>query len=59
MDIDDLLNAIANGMGTKVTTWNTVQEAVEKNISFAMIIDSSKYLTEDEIKRIEEKSNII
>ena len=58
MSADKLLDKIANDMGSNVVTWTTVQEATEKNISFAMIIDSSKYLTEDEIKRIEENSNI-
>lgn len=55
---EDLLNRIAKNMGCKVTTWNTVNEAVEKNISFGKIIELDKFMTKEEIKQIQDKRRI-
>jgi len=43
-------------MGAKVVSWNTVQETIENDICFAKIIDPSKYISKNEMKRLEEKS---
>lgn len=41
-----------------VKTWNTVNEAVEKNISFGKIIELDKFMTKEEIKQIQDKRRI-
>jgi len=53
---DELLDKIACSMKAKVVTWNTVEETIAKNISFAKIIDTSKYITKIEMRSLEEKS---
>lgn len=58
LELDIVLDKIAKSLGGKVVTWNTVNEAIEKNISFIKITDTSKYITEEENKRIKEKSYI-
>lgn len=55
---DELLNKIASSMGAKVVTWETVEEAIQKNITFAKIIDTTKYITQVEMQKLEEKSKV-
>lgn len=55
---EELLDKIAFSMGAKVVTWDTVEEAITRNISFAKIIDTAKYITKTEMQRLEEKSKV-
>ena len=45
---DILLDKIAKSMGCKVVTWDTINETIKKEISFARIIDTSGYINNDE-----------
>ncbi|MFL0250627.1 hypothetical protein ACJDT4_09365 [Clostridium neuense] len=58
LDCDKLLNMIAESMGGKVVTWNTVNETITKNISFARIVSTSKYISKEEREIIEQRSYV-
>lgn len=55
---DDLLNKIAEGMGANVAKWDTIEETIVDNISFAKIVDTSKYMSKLERKEIKQKSQV-
>lgn len=58
INADDLLNKIAERMDSRIVKWSTVEETIKKNISFAKVIDTSKYITDKEKRKLEEKSNV-
>lgn len=58
INVDDFLNKVAESMGVKVVTWNTVEESIDKNISFGMIVNIDKYFTEDEKDILRQKTFI-
>ena len=49
---------IAERMDAKVVRWKTVDEAIEKGISFTILVDTSSYITEEERKMLEDKCKI-
>ena len=55
---EELLNLIAERMNAKVVRWKTVDEAIEKGISFTILVDTSSYITEKERKMLEDKCKI-
>lgn len=57
-DYEELLNLIAERMDAKVVRWKTVDEAIEKGISFTILVDTSSYTTEEERKMLEAKCKI-
>ena len=57
-DYEELLNLIAERMDAKVVRWKTVDEAIEKGISFTILVDTSSYITEEERKMLETKCKI-
>lgn len=57
-DGDILLDKIASSMGAKVVSWNNINETIDRDISFAEIVDTSKYMSKEECKRIEQRSYI-
>ena len=57
-DYEGLLNLIAERMDAKVVRWKTVDEAIEKGISFTILVDTSSYITEEERKMLEDKCKI-
>ena len=57
-DYEELLNLIAERMNAKVVRWKTVDEAIEKGISFTILVDTSSYITEKERKMLEAKCKI-
>ena len=57
-DYEELLNLIAERMDAKVVRWKTVDEAIEKGISFTILVDTSSYITEEERKTLEDKCKI-
>ena len=57
-DYEELLNLIAERMDAKVVRWKTVDEAIEKGISFTILVDTSNYITEKERKMLEAKCKI-
>ena len=57
-DYEELLNLIAERMDAKVVRWKTVDEAIEKGISFTILVDTSNYITEEERKMLEDKCKI-
>ena len=57
-DYEELLNLIAERMNAKVVRWKTVDEAIEKGISFTILVDTSSYITEEERKTLEAKCKI-
>ena len=57
-DYEELLNLIAERMDAKVVRWKTVDEAIEKGISFTILVDTSSYITEEERKMLEDKYKI-
>lgn len=57
-DYEELLNLIAERMNAKVVKWKTVDEAIEKGISFSILVDTDSYITEEERKILEDKCKI-
>ena len=57
-DYEELLNLIAERMDAKVVRWKTVDEAIEKGISFTILVDTNSYITEEERKILEDKCKI-
>ena len=57
-DTEELLNLIAERMNAKVVRWKTVDEAIEKGISFTILVDTSSYITEEERKMLEDKCKV-
>ena len=57
-DYEELLNLIAERMNAKVVRWKTVDEAIEKGISFMILVDTSSYITEEERKMLKDKCKI-
>ncbi len=57
-DVEDLLNKVAESMGAKVVTWENVNDAIDRNISFGMLVDTDKYFTEEEKKKLKQKTFI-
>ena len=57
-DYEELLNLIAERMDAKVVRWKTVDEAIEKGISFTILVDTSSYITEEERKMLEDECKI-
>ena len=45
---EELLNLIAERMDAKVVKFKTVDEAIEKGISFGILVDPNSYITEEE-----------
>ncbi len=58
MNADDLLNKIAQRMGAKVVTWTDVNNAIDQNISFGMLMDIDTYFTEEERDILRQKTFI-
>ena len=57
-DYEELLNLIAERMNAKVVRWKTVDEAIEKGISFTILVDTGSYITEEERKMLEDKCKV-
>lgn len=58
IDIDIFLEKVAESMGAKVVTWTDVNNAIDGNISFGMLVDIDKYFTEDEKDILRQKTFI-
>lgn len=54
-EYEKLLNLIAERMDAKVVKFKTVNEAIEKGISFGILVDTNSYITEEERKELELK----
>ena len=54
-EYEELLNLIAERMDAKVVKFKTVDEAIEKGISFGIFVDTNSYITEEERKELELK----
>ena len=57
-DYEELLNLIAERIDAKVVRWKTVDEAIEKGISFTILVDTSSYITEEKRKMLEDKCKV-
>ena len=55
---DETLKKIADRMGAKLVKYETIDEAVEKGAVVSIIVDSDSYITEEERKILESKTNI-
>ena len=55
---DETLKKIADNMGAKLVKYETIDEAIEKGASISIIVDSDSYITEEERKILESKTNI-
>ena len=54
-EYEELLNLIAERMDAKIVEFKTVDEAIEKGISFGIFVDTDSYITEEERKQLELK----
>ena len=54
-EYEELLNLIPERMDAKVVKFKTVDEAMEKGISFGILVDTDSYITEEEQKELELK----
>ena len=55
---DETLKKIADRMGAKLVRYETIDEAVEKGVVVSILVDSDSYITEEERKILESKTNI-
>lgn len=55
---DETLKKIADRMGAKLVKYETIDEVVEKGAVVSIIVDSDKYITEEERKILESKINV-
>lgn len=55
---DEVLKKIADNMGAKIVRYKTIGEAIEKGAVVNIIVDSDSYITEEERKILESKTNI-
>ena len=55
---DETLKKIADRMGAKLVKYETIGEAVEKGAVISIMVDSDSYITEEERKILESKTNI-
>ena len=55
---DETLKKIADNMGAKLVRYETIGEAVEKGAVVSILVDSNSYITEEERKILESKTNI-
>lgn len=56
--IDIFLENVAESMGAKVVTWTNVNDAIDGNISFGMLVDIDRYCTEEERDILRQKTFI-
>ena len=54
-EYEELLNLIAERMDAKIVEFKTVDEVIEKGISFGILVDTDSYITEEERKELELK----
>ena len=54
-EYEKILNLIAERMNAKVVKFKTVDEVIEKGISFGIFVDTDSYITEEERKQLELK----
>ena len=54
-EYEELLNLIVERMDAKIVKFKTVDEAIEKGISFGIFVDTDSYITEEERKELELK----
>ena len=55
---DETLKKIADRMGAKLVRYETIGEAMEKGAVVSIMVDSDSYITEEERKILESKTNI-
>lgn len=55
---DETLKKIADRMGAKLVRYETIGEAVEKGAVVSILVNSDSYITEEERKILESKTNI-
>ena len=55
---DETLKKIADRMGAKLVRYKTIDEAIEKGAVVSIMVDSDSYITEEERKILELKTNI-
>ena len=55
---DETLKKIADNMGAKLVRYETISEAVEKGAVVSIMVDSDSYITKEERKILESKTNI-
>ena len=55
---DETLKKIADNMGAKIVRYKTIDEAVEKGAVISIMVNSDSYITEEERKILESKTNI-
>ena len=55
---DEALKKIADNMGAKLVRYETIGEAIKKGAVVSMLVDSDSYITEEERKILESKTNV-
>lgn len=55
---DKLMSMLAKSMGAEVKKWSSVEDAISKGISITKLVDTSSYISKEEQKKLELKSNI-
>ena len=55
---DETLKKIADNMGAKLVRYETIGEAIKKGAVVSMLVDSDSYITEEERKILESKTNV-
>lgn len=55
----ELLDKIASKMGVSIASWKDVDEAIEKDISFAIIVNPCKYMDESDMERIAVRGMVV
>ena len=55
---DETLKKIADNIGAKLVRYKTIGEAIEKGAVVSILVDSDSYITKEERKILESKTNI-
>lgn len=56
ISLEDLLVKIDDRIGGQIVTWKNVDDAIEKNIEFTIIVSCEKYISKEEQQKIKQRS---
>lgn len=58
MDKLELMNEVAKSMNCSIVKWKDVDDATEQNVEIFKLVDTSSYTTDNEYKKLRQKSFI-
>lgn len=55
----DLLNKVAESMDCNVVKYNDINDAINKEVSFSNFVDTSSYITKEELSKLKQKNKYL